>query len=130
VHTPGAAEGRALAIDSDNRLVVSSSTGSVLRFAPTSPGPSVFGLANAAWNQESRAIAPGEVIRLYGSGLSAAGTRVLFDDVPATVLSAHEDRIEAVAPFALSGKNSTSLEIVTTAGRSNPWLGSRSERRR
>jgi uncharacterized protein (TIGR03437 family) len=63
-------------------------------------------------------VAPGEVVRLVGawSGLAPAETRVLFDGIPALLVSAAPGAIEATVPDAVSGKAATRLE-ATSGGR-------------
>lgn len=72
-------------------------------------------------------VAPGELITLMGSGIGPAspqaavgsasnttlgGTSVFFDGIPAPLLYAAANQINAVVPFTLTGKTSTQLEIA------------------
>jgi uncharacterized protein (TIGR03437 family) len=74
-------------------------------------------------------IGPGEMIRLHGKGLgpanaagaeldasgkvstSVAGTRVLFDGVPAPLISVQESAIVCMTPFAIGPRASTSIQV-------------------
>src|SRR5579883_34537 len=47
-------------------------------------------------------LAPGEIITIFGSGFDGR-TRLLFDGVPAPILYAQEDQINAVVPFEVNG---------------------------
>ena len=92
-------------------------------------GPSFAaqGAVNAASYQPG-AIAPGELITIFGSALGpatlaqpavnsgvvdtiAGGTRVLFDGVAAPMIYALSGQISAVAPFSLTGRTSTQVQV-------------------
>jgi len=83
------------------------------------------------------AVAPGEVITIFGSGLgpltpvtlqlSADGrfvtsslteTRVLFDGISAALLYVSEGQVSAIVPYAVAGKTETQLEVESQGGRS------------
>jgi endo-1,4-beta-xylanase len=90
------------------------------------PVVSPAGLVNAA-SYTGGAIAPGEIVLLYGATFGpttltfgqadtngflpteCAQTRLLFDGVPAPVLYAQVGQIAAVAPFHLGGKTTTQV---------------------
>jgi hypothetical protein len=93
-------------------------SGSTATFRPAPGFEGKDGFQVAAWGSSGTAIAPGELLSIYGSGLggaapagmqvnpagpvnrSLAGTRVLFD---------------AVAPWALAGKSATLPQFSSTA---------------
>ena len=53
----------------------------------------------------------------------AGGTRVLFDGVPAPILSAQASQIVAIAPYSLAGKTTTQMRIEYNGLTSGPgWL--------
>jgi uncharacterized protein (TIGR03437 family) len=73
------------------------------------------------------AVAPGELIALFGSGIGPAvaqqpigsvtstvlgGTSVLFDGTAAPLLYAGSNQINAIVPYGVSGKTSTQLTIT------------------
>jgi uncharacterized protein (TIGR03437 family) len=76
-------------------------------------------------------VAPGEIISLYGTGLgpaagvgarydstgkiatTLAGVQVLFDDTPAPMLYAGANQINAIVPFEVGGKTSTSMHVAS-----------------
>jgi uncharacterized protein (TIGR03437 family) len=73
------------------------------------------------------AVAPGELITLFGSGIGPAvaqqpsgsvtstvlgGTSVLFDGAAAPLLYAGSNQINAIVPYGVSGKTSTQLTIT------------------
>ncbi|MBI3471692.1 MAG: hypothetical protein HY013_10070 [Candidatus Solibacter usitatus] len=90
--------------------------------------PTVAVLVNAA-SQAAGAVAPGELVTLYGGGLgpatpvemqlgagglvasSLAGTSVLFDGVPAPMLYVRDGQINAVVPYAVAGRTSTRMQV-------------------
>jgi uncharacterized protein (TIGR03437 family) len=49
-----------------------------------------------------------------------ADTRVLFDGIPAVVLYASTDRVNAVVPYSISGRATTLLTVATLDGISVP----------
>lgn len=100
---------------------------------PAVERPLVTSVGNAA-SFEQDAISPGESISLFGSRLgpeggagfildpagniatSLAGTRVLFDGVPAPVLFAGQAQVNTVVPFGLVGEAaSVSVEYLGQA---------------
>ena len=62
-------------------------------------------------------VAPGEIVRLVASFVSPtspvlAETRVLFDGTPAPLFSAAPGAIEAIVPYAVSGKSLTRMQVT------------------
>ena len=92
----------------------------------TSPPPLVL---THALSFAQGPIAPGEIVSIFGTGLGpaggagaklgsdgrvtteAGGTRVLFDGVPGPVVYAADGQVNAVAPYALAGKTTTSVVV-------------------
>ena len=88
--------------------------------------PQISSVVNAA-SFLSGAVAPGEIVTVYGTGLagaspslmdinsaglvnrSLAGVRVLFDGLAAPVLYASAGQVNAIAPWGIAGKASTSV---------------------
>src|SRR5439155_16028945 len=68
---------------------------------PVSAGITVSAVTNAASNQAG-AVAPGEVVSIYGGGLAGVQT-VLFNGTPAPLLYVTDAQIGAVAPYSLTG---------------------------
>ncbi|HTQ53939.1 MAG TPA: hypothetical protein VMI94_05720 [Bryobacteraceae bacterium] len=99
-----------------------------LRLANDRPALPAAGVVNAA-SYASGAVAPGEVISLFGVGIGPpapayltltnprlvanglAGVHVLFDGVPAPLLYASAGQINAVVPYAVAGKTSTQVQV-------------------
>lgn len=92
--------------------------------------PTIVGVINAA-SGAIGTVAPGMAISIFGSVLgpqpgvgfaappeggtvltTLAGTQVLFDGVPAPVLFTLTGQVNALAPFELSSKTSTVLQVV------------------
>jgi len=83
-------------------------------------------------------VAPGELISISGSGMGpaqavtssitankhvdtiAGSTRVLFDGVPAPILSAQSGQIVAIAPYSLSGKTTAQMRVEYNGQISSP----------
>jgi uncharacterized protein (TIGR03437 family) len=61
------------------------------------------------------AVAPGEVISIYGLGLGTE-TKVWFDDAPAWIIYPVEGRIDTVVPFGVTGP-ATRLRVETLGRR-------------
>jgi uncharacterized protein (TIGR03437 family) len=92
------------------------------------PVPQLNAVVNAASNVGT-AVSPGEIVTLYGSNIGPAtgvgfqvnadgtyakslgGTQVLFDGVPAGVTYASALQVNAVAPYGLSGKSTTQVQV-------------------
>lgn len=105
--------------------------GSALRLLPTSasiqPGQPVNYASGA-----TGAVAPGEIVSISGSGLGpaqavagvlksngnidtvAGATRVLFDGVPAPILSAQSGQIVAIVPYSVAGKSSAQMKVESS----------------
>ena len=114
------------------------SDGSVTVTAATA-GPVVAAVANAA-SYASGAVAPGEMLVIYGSSLGGAtivtmqvtsaglvattlaGTRVLFDGVPAPLLYTTGNQVSAIVPYGLDGHTQTSLQVEYQGVRSAPFI--------
>lgn len=78
---------------------------------------------------EAGAVAPGEIVTIFGDQISAAGltgmtldpngyvtkilaeTRVLFDGVAAPLIYVAQNQVSAVAPYSLAGKTTTELQV-------------------
>jgi len=107
-------------------------TGALLT-ASAGAGPSLVGIANSAGSTVSNAVAPYELISLYGLGLgpqppmsaqvvngvtgnSLGGVQVLFDQTPAPLLYVGPDQINAIVPSEIYGQDTTTIQVVTPAG--------------
>jgi len=110
----------------------------VLRVAPactggTTPCISASGIVNAA-SFLADAVAPNEIVTILGSGIGSAsggtnslvdgvlgtsflGTRVLFGDTPAPIVSVNADQIAALVPNSVAGQNSFDLVVETNGVR-------------
>jgi uncharacterized protein (TIGR03437 family) len=132
-----------LLLDAAGDEILSGAAGSLLRLgAGAVSGVSVLGVGNGVPQQVlgytvSGVVAPGEIVSLYGVGLGpAAGvgaqldstgrittelaqTRVLFDGVPAPLLYAGANQINAIVPFGVGDRAATTMEVRTPAGRSS-----------
>jgi uncharacterized protein (TIGR03437 family) len=91
------------------------------------PAFTSLGIGNAA-SYQSGAVAPGEIVVIFGAGLGpaalvsarviagvaetvAGGTRVLFDGVAAPMVYARADQVSAVVPFGAAGRAATSVVV-------------------
>ncbi len=89
--------------------------------------PRIVRICHAASGLPTAAV-PGLIISIYGANLGPArgvvgrfirelletilsGTRVLFDGVPAPLLYVSDGQVNAVVPFSVAGRSSTTLEI-------------------
>lgn len=99
---------------------------------------SAAGVVNAASSQGG-AVAPGEIVTLYGSGLgpvspaslqltpdgqlvtnSLASVQVLFDGVPAPLIYVSDSQVSAVVPYDVAGQTSTSVQVSNGGITSDP----------
>ncbi|MBS1859348.1 MAG: hypothetical protein JST11_28500 [Acidobacteria bacterium] len=94
----------------------------------SSPTLNPGGIANAA-SFAAGPLSPGEIVTLFGAGLgppvlttaavngfglvdtALAGTRVLFDGIPAPLVYTRADTVSAVTPYALDGKAATVVQV-------------------
>ncbi len=87
-------------------------TGAAARF----PAIRREGVVNAA-SMAAGAVAPGEIVTLFGAGLG--GAHVLFDCTPAATLFAGTGQVNAVAPEEVAGKRWTQIWVDGEAGTSD-----------
>jgi uncharacterized protein (TIGR03437 family) len=97
--------------------------------APGGPSVSKDGVVNAA-SFLGGPVAPGEIITIFGQGLgpkktasyqltddrrrlasAVAGTRVLFDDIPAPIIATSDTQVSAIVPYEVAGKTTTNLRV-------------------
>ena len=86
---------------SGNVYVADPANNAVRMLAPVSAGIAVTAVTNAASNLAS-AVAPGEMVVLYGAGLGGVQT-VLFNGVAGPLLYATPGQVGAVAPYSVGG---------------------------
>jgi len=107
-------------------VAVTGTNGSLTVMAPTVAQPQLTSIDNAA-SFLPGPVAPGELVTLVGTGIGPgsaqtpsgsptvavlAGTSVLFDGTPAPILYASPDQINAIVPYAVSGKAATQLSVT------------------
>jgi uncharacterized protein (TIGR03437 family) len=114
----------------------------VTLFAVTQTGVSVPAMQLAAVRNAASyaggAVAPGELVALFGSNLgptagvglqlssdgksvtsTLSGVQALFDGAPAPLIYASAGQINAIAPVGLAGKSSTVVQVAYQGGTSN-----------
>jgi uncharacterized protein (TIGR03437 family) len=109
----------------------------LLRLANASPVLPAAGVANAA-SYASGAVAPGEIVSLFGSAIgpstsasltltnpvlvanSLEGVHVLFDGVPAPVLYGSAGQVNVVVPYAVAGESATQVQVEYLGSLSAP----------
>jgi uncharacterized protein (TIGR03437 family) len=77
------------------------------------PVPGITAVVSAA-SFTSSAIAPGELITIFGNGIRPAAVR--FDDIEAPLLYGTSNQINAVVPFEVAGKSTTLASITVPGG--------------
>ena len=105
----------------------------------TVPGPVVTAVENAA-SYAAGAVAPGEIVVIWGRSLSQpatnilqlasdgsvasslAGTRALFDGIAAPLAYTTKDQLCAVVPYEVDGQSQTSLQVEYQGIRSAPFV--------
>jgi uncharacterized protein (TIGR03437 family) len=106
-----------VAVDASGNVYVADAGNNAVRMlAPVSAGITVSAVTNAASNLAG-AVAPGELVVLYGSGLAGAQT-VLFNGVVGPLLYATPGQVGAVAPYAV-GSGAVQV-VVQGAGAASP----------
>jgi uncharacterized protein (TIGR03437 family) len=128
-----------IAIDTSGDLYAADlGAGAIRLLRPGTPasGPTISAVANAASNQAG-AVAPGEIVTIYGSGLGPAavppvtaapgangvyptvlsGTSVLFNGSPAPMIYTSATQVAAVVPYEVSGATvQVSVQYQNAAG--------------
>jgi uncharacterized protein (TIGR03437 family) len=111
------------------------------RLDPNAAVSRVDCVVNAA-TYSAASVAPGLIVTIFGSGLgpaegaggtiengrvttSAGGVRVLFDGIPAPVLFARRDQVNAIVPFAIAGRNSTQMTVEYSGASTSATLAVR-----
>jgi uncharacterized protein (TIGR03437 family) len=132
VTAPRGAAGQSIVITAQGNVAALGLNTSLLVSA-TTPGPSLVALANSATFQVSGEVSPRELISFYGVGIGPSpaqggqvvagvftnklgGVQVLFDGVPAPLLYAGPNQINAVVPAGVDGRSTTAVQIVTPGG--------------
>ena len=134
-HVPAGSAGQALAMISPTEIATLGLTGTLTRWSFDIPSaPSMLAVANAAATIANGHVAPGEIVSLYGVGLgptpgigaqldsngrvatSLAGAQVLFDGKPAPMLYVSDTQVNCIVPFGLSGKDSTTVQVMLSSG--------------
>jgi len=100
----------------------------LLRLSNAQPKLPAAGVVNAA-SFTGGAVAPGEIVSLFGTTLGPAagaglamtnpwlvsnaleGVHVLFDGVPAPITYASAGQVNAVVPYSVAGQSSTELQV-------------------
>ena len=109
----------------------------LLRLANAAPVLAARDVVNSA-SYASGAVAPGEIISLFGSAIGPAtpaageftnprlvadslqGLHVFFDGAPAPVLYASAKQVNTVVPFSVAGRSSTQLQVEYLGALSTP----------
>jgi uncharacterized protein (TIGR03437 family) len=109
----------------------------LLRLSNAQPALPAAGVANAA-SYAAGAVAPGEIVALYGTALgpaagvdleltnpylvanALAGVHVLFDGAPAPIVYASAGQVNAVVPYEVAGQSTTTLQVEYLGGVSAP----------
>ena len=100
--------------------------------------PSIASVVNAA-SQAPGAVAPGEIVTIYGYGVgppqtagltlnssgNAAttlnGAQVLFDGRPAPLIYGSVGQVNAIVPYEVANQTSTTIEVVSSGTKSQAW---------
>jgi uncharacterized protein (TIGR03437 family) len=124
-----------LVLDSGGQAIISGSTFSttnaqqsfldayVSKYDMSVPSVRMDNVLNAA-SLANLPVSPGEIITVEGAGFgTAANTQLLFDQMPATLLSVMPTQLSAIVPYALDGKTATQVQVQSGGVLSNPmWL--------
>lgn len=77
-------------------------------------------LLNAA-SMASGAVAPGEIVTIFGVGFVAGQTQLLFDGQPATIFYTGANQINALAPAQFTSQASTEVSIAVNGLKIADW---------
>jgi uncharacterized protein (TIGR03437 family) len=107
-----------LAVDAGGNVYIADAGNSAVRvLRPVSGAITISSVTNGASNQAG-AIAPGEVVSVYGSGLAGVQA-VLFNGIPAPLLYTSDSQVGAVAPYGLT-TNTVQVAAQRAATTSTP----------
>ena len=143
---PNGAAGQDLLLDSDEGLIAAGpprdllrpiANGHLLHHPAARPsGISVLGVADIAYNSVNSAVAPGEMVAIYGTGLgpetgieaeraagetigtSLGGSTVSFDGIAAPVLYASANQLNVLVPYGLAPGTQAKMRIARPEGSS------------
>jgi uncharacterized protein (TIGR03437 family) len=128
----------AVAVDASGNVYVADSGNDAVRLLQPSAGALTISAVTNGATYKTGAIAPGEVVVIYGSGMgpaqltqfqlnsaglvptNVAGTTVYFNGTPAPVLYTSANQVSAIVPFSISG--STAQVVVQYQGQVSPSL--------
>src|SRR5579872_4079317 len=131
ITAPSGAAGRAITFSNGAPIALGSAS-SLLLLGPA-PGPSLDGIANAAASTVSNAVAPYELISLYGIDIgptpplgaqldsgavtsALGGVQVLFNGIAAPLLYASPTQINAIVPAEVFGQDTNTITVITSSG--------------
>ena len=132
VTAPIGAAGVGLGLLPKGGVIALGQNGSLLDISLGS-GPALVGIASSAGFEVSGLVAPYEEISLYGLGIgpatpangqvvngvlgvSAGGVQVAFDGIPAPILYAGPNQINAIVPAGVAGRATTQIQITSPGG--------------
>jgi uncharacterized protein (TIGR03437 family) len=122
---------------SNSPLLINVSLTVLTRAPPGSGAPTLSSVTNAA-SLAAGPLALGEFVTIFGAGLGPlaliplrltpagridtvlAGTRVLFDDIPAPIIHTSAGQVTAIVPYALAGRFTTRVQVEYLGVRSAP----------
>ncbi len=125
-----------ITIASGNQNGAAPATVTVKLAVTTAPTPVISAVTNAA-SGAAGAVSPGEEVAIYGSNFGPAtvasatlanngfpvtlsNTQVLFDGVPAPIIAVTNGQVNAMVPYGIAGRATTSVQVsylgVSSAG--------------
>jgi len=114
-----------LAIDANGTVWIADSGNNRVRnlTGVTAPATSSSGMSmvNAA-SMVPGAVAPGEIVTIFGSGFQPSQTQVLFDGAAAAVIYTGLNQVNALAPLQLSAASTTEISIVVNGLKIADWI--------
>jgi len=129
---PNQAVGQAIVETGVGKIVALGPAASLVTVS-SSAGPSLIGVANSAASFVSPAVAPNELVSLFGIGIGPAipatapvtdgqapltldGVGVSFDGISAELLYVGPTQINAVVPSQIYGRDNVTVEVTTPSG--------------
>ncbi|HTS48638.1 MAG TPA: IPT/TIG domain-containing protein [Bryobacteraceae bacterium] len=113
-----------LALDSAGVVWIADSANNRVRSLRPVTGPAsdlaAMTLLNAA-SMASGAVAPEEIVTIFGVGFVAGQTQLLFDGQPATIFYTGANQINALAPAQFTSASSTEVSIAVNGLKIADW---------
>lgn len=118
---PATTVSKAITVDANGQLRLAGSAGLIHALTPAqSLPPRIFAITDITGGALGAAVAPGEMLSIFGTALSSA--QIQFDGTAAQILYASDTQVNAVAPASLTPGQTTTVRIAGGTGFAAPVI--------